>query len=412
MYPKSTKVGTPRVPHQDDITELIDAAIMADRAKRGDFSGGGLLAPAVQSLVDAAVEADRADQDAVHNSTFARSADLGFRTKLQSLGVVNLNHLAIGDSICEGAGASAPGKRWVDLLRTTVKAKYQPPYNIGGGGYVPIGGVYPAAQPCDWVLSGIAASVSSNEGFGGSYGRLLAAGNTASLTFTGTGIIVYYTDWPGGGNPTVTIDAVTVAQLRLASNPTKYGNRVVYTGLTNSPHTIVITYGANPISIYGALILNGDETAGWRTFLHARSGTTVPSGDLSRVPWASADPSLVTIYYGTNEYNTNETSALFQTRLSALVDTVRASTRSNPVIVLFMGYQPKHPTTPIEPWANYTGVVASVAAAKGCLTCDLTPSFGTGVISIGSGLIAGDQIHPSDAGYALIVTALMASLGI
>lgn len=37
---KPSKVGTPRVVHQDDIQELIDNAIMEDRVKRKDFDGG------------------------------------------------------------------------------------------------------------------------------------------------------------------------------------------------------------------------------------------------------------------------------------------------------------------------------------------------------------------------------------
>jgi hypothetical protein len=44
VYPPSTKVGTPRVPHQDDIQELIDAAIAKYKIedKRSEVNPGGL----------------------------------------------------------------------------------------------------------------------------------------------------------------------------------------------------------------------------------------------------------------------------------------------------------------------------------------------------------------------------------
>jgi hypothetical protein len=53
MYPKSSKVGTPRVPHQDDIQELIDAAIMINRTKTFQTSSEEISA-AVAALVNSA----------------------------------------------------------------------------------------------------------------------------------------------------------------------------------------------------------------------------------------------------------------------------------------------------------------------------------------------------------------------
>jgi hypothetical protein len=57
MYPRSSKVGTPRVDHQETIQELIDVSIMNDRTKRGDFAAGLSVAD-VHEIVDAALVAN------------------------------------------------------------------------------------------------------------------------------------------------------------------------------------------------------------------------------------------------------------------------------------------------------------------------------------------------------------------
>jgi hypothetical protein len=65
MNKDGSKVGDPRVPHQDDIQELIDTAIMADRAKRHDF-GGGSSEVEVQALIDA----DQTSQNTANNAKY------------------------------------------------------------------------------------------------------------------------------------------------------------------------------------------------------------------------------------------------------------------------------------------------------------------------------------------------------
>lgn len=330
-----------------------------------------------------------------------------FYRKINALDSQNLNVLHIGDSITEGNGASGPQKRWIDALRSKVKTKYQPPTIPGGSGYIPIGGVYPSVQPGDWSLTGATASVGQGEGFGGSYANMSTSGQTASLTFSGTGIILYFTDYAGNPDPTVTIDGAAVTPIPINSSPTIYGNGIAYTGLARGSHTIVVTVGTTPFHLYGGLVLDGDANAGWRTIVAARSGTQAPGvGTLS--VWNYVDPSLVTIYFGVNDYRNNASISTFETNLTTIVNYVK-SRSLNPKIVLIKGYEPLHPTTPIAPWSSYRDTVQKVANANNLLCCDILPKFGVGVISA---TYSADSVHPNDTGHSLIADAIMESLGI
>lgn len=325
-----------------------------------------------------------------------------------------MDHMAFGDSITVGQGASAPNKRWVDLVRDGVRSRRNPAGVVGGFGYIPIRNVYASVLPNIWELGGGAVEKTGNQGQpNGSYTQLAAAGESATLTFTGTGVRVHFTNY-NTSNPIgldITIDGSAVARPTFGANPANDAAYIDYTGLAAGTHTIVIAHNSTnavPYFIHGAMIFNGDATTGWRTMAHARSGSTV-NGAPNLSQWVAAyAPDVVTIYYGTNEYRNNNTPASFKTNLEGLLTKVQANSPSA-AILLIKGYQPAHPGTPANPWSAFRTAVDQVGAAASLPVLDLAQQFGSGIPTTA---MAADGVHPTDLGHQTIANMVMTAMGI
>lgn len=357
--------------------------------------GAVLSATYVPLLPDAATAAARG---AVH-------------TALGGILTTPLDHIGFGDSITVGSGTTGPGKRWIDRFRDRMRFR-NPPGVVGGFGYVPVGDVYAPVLPnVGWVLGGGAvATVSSHGQPNSTFVEFAAAGQTATLAFTGTGIRLHYLKYDTSNSQLqVTIDGTVVATPPFGA-PTDNAGHADYTGLAVGSHTIVVTHlaGSTPYRIDGALIFQSDAAAGWRCIPHARSGATVNTD--SRIgDWVTAYmPGLVTVYYGVNEYRNNITTAAFGTNLGTLIDLVQTKSPRS-VVVLVAGYEPAHPGTPIAPWSDYRQVVFDAAATRRLAVLDLQTTFGEGVIS---SVYSSDNVHPNDEGHSMIADALAMLLGV
>lgn len=339
------------------------------------------------------------------------SADLPaltrLHTALSNITAAPFDALHVGDSITEGANATGIGKRWVDIIRDRARTKYQPIGVTGGPNYVKGGHTYPGTVPFNWVRGGGATLELASGTYLGGYTMVLdAAGETTSLTFTGTSITVFYNAFTTTGAPSlpVTIDGAAAASIGpfntagIDESATK-----VYGGLTPGSHTIVISHpGGSTVKfrVHGALVNNGDESSGWRTWESALAGSQT---FVSAIPAFTrqirkVNPDLVTIYYGTNEYINNLAPATFETRLGDVVSAVLNNIRPRPTVALIRGYKPAHNgSAEVYAWPLYRDAVARVAEAKGVMLIDLEAPFANG-----TGLIDTDGVHPTDAGHAVI----------
>lgn len=347
-----------------------------------------------------------------------RTADsfLRFKNALANVERAPVDIMAIGDSITEGAGSSATGARWLDKLRDDLRAKYQPfgvtgagvtPTAKGGVGYVPASAAYSYVAPLTWTFTGT-SSAGASEGLG--FWNYTFGPGTATLTFTGTAIRVFYNDYYGLPNATVTIDgnavaSITSARTSAGSNPSSFKD---YTGLTSGSHTIVLTVSSGTFNLEGAMIFDGDETKGIRVWANAHSGSTT-FNDGNRIPrqLAAVNPSISTIYFGTNEYRNNVPVATFKSLLSGLATMVKSNTRPGSSILLISGYTPVHAGTPVATWQAYKDVVSQVATEVGCELLDLKPIF-----DATPSHLSGDGVHPSPAGHIAIKDAVLGALSV
>lgn len=351
------------------------------------------------------------------------SKDLPAITRLHSslanITTAPFDALYVGDSITEGANATAPGKRWVDLIRDRARTKYQPLGLAGGPNYVKAGHTYPTTVPYMWTRVGGAGQEIGNGLYIGGYTIFMdAAGEGASLTFTGTSITVFYNRFTVTGAPTlpVTIDGVAVEGLGpFDTAGVDEAATKVYSGLAPGEHTITVEHTGTDTTkyrVHGALVNNGDENTGWRAWESGVAGSKV---FVSALPAFTkqvkkVNPDLVTVYYGTNDYIANTDPALFEPRLADLVEAITANVRPRPTVALLRGYTPKHSGTPVYAWSDYQDAVTRVAEAKGVLLVDLEEPFGghgaTTDDMVAAGLVDTDGVHPTDAGHVAIADAV------
>lgn len=340
---------------------------------------------------------------------------------LERIAWLKVSHLARGDSISDGQGGqnqTTPGNtglRWVDMFRDRMRALYQPSGVAGGGGYSAAGGAYTngatgaSVYPFGWKYSTGVAGVGVTNALGETIVKLDATGEWASAQFYGTSIEVPYTEYPADNSQLiVTIDDVPVETPIFATSQTSVK---VYDGLPEGLHEIKFTHAAGTIEyrIHGGHVNNGDEDAGWHTWGAARSGAITPTHTALNPMISYVSPSLVTIYFFTNEFQTKVAVATAKTRLGNLVDLHR-SLSPNAAIVLIRGYEPEYKGegAPAAPWADYRQAAKEVAAAKGTILADLEPYFGGP--GVPSAAFVGDGVHPTPAGHALIDLAVWESL--
>jgi lysophospholipase L1-like esterase len=342
-----------------------------------------------------------------------------WRAALGARATTPVDILPIGDSLVEGQGASASTKRWTDLLRDDLRTRFQPAGVTGGEGYVP--GFYVVPGITDrWVTTG---TVAMREDLGGLGERTLvvAAGGTAELTFNGTGIDHLYEKGPVAGTFSWKIDAGSATNVNAASGTLSGGNVVQVRGLSAASHTLTITAVSSNTYIEGAMVYNGDESAGIRMWGAGHSGWQ--SDDLANtgsVDWFESvtpvQPDLVIIHLGLNDFGSQSQARIsptaMKTNIATLLTNVRAKCTIPPSVVLAIPYERFLPTgTLLAPWSDYRTALAEAAAADGNVALlDLGNVIGTFNPTDPYSLSAGDGVHPNDRGYRAIADAFTALL--
>lgn len=326
-----------------------------------------------------------------------------------------------GDSITERANVSGPGKGYIDVIRNEIQRKYNPFYAPGGKGFVGVSGIFKDFQPSEWVLSGGAGVVWDGKALGGFYANLNAAGKKMSMTFEGTGVELIYTEYATSEDAAslrVRVDGVVQPRPRFQYDGLAgglgqgWGGRHVVGGFTRGTHTIEVEQisGTAPFYFHGGVILDGDESAGFRQMMSARSGAQVTTVSGTVEHFRGWPIKLATVYFGTNEYRSNTTSAAFATNLESYAKRILDNVRPRPTLLLLKGYEPAGGGgTRIEPWANYRAAVDQVGATLGVPVLDLAPLFNEGVIA---SPYSTDGVHPTDLGHQMIGEAVIKFLGV
>ncbi|SEL12162.1 hypothetical protein SAMN05216359_105274 [Roseateles sp. YR242] len=217
--------------------------------------------------------------------------------------------VGIGDSWMEYRTATAFGRQWTQLLPKRLRAKY-PTAGIGSGGgigYVPIQNVSifaPYTNP--WVLAGAPAQNFTSGGLGLRYNIFGAAGQTATITFTGTHAVIHYLKASSTRVGYYKVDGGAAVTFETNNGAISDNGYVTIGPLVSGQHTLEVGWSSGgQVYIAGAAFYDGDLNAGIQFYEggHTAFRTTdylaVPALD-ARI--ATIGPHLLIIALGQNDF--------------------------------------------------------------------------------------------------------------
>jgi lysophospholipase L1-like esterase len=321
----------------------------------------------------------------------------------------------IGDSITEGensgAGASnGPASSWptmgyVGRIRSALQK-----YGDTGLGF--IAPFVPNQSPL-WTFSGTGWNKTAT-GFGvtNQYARSATNGDTATLTFEGTGFVICYAAGPNSGTFTYAIDGGTATSVN-ANNSTAIDNATVaITGLTVGQHTIVITNtDATGKVLY---LLGGQPTKspkGVTVHMVGRAGTM---SDVNSNP-ASLDitidllkPNLTIIALGANDYYNGMAISTYKANIQSIID--RALTTGD-VLLFANGIRGDGANGhPITNQVDYVNALKDLAKQNQVALVDLWSAWGgdPNYVQNTLGFYGnGQTVHPNDFGHESMARLLL-----
>lgn len=324
--------------------------------------------------------------------------------------------LVLGDSISEGNGTGYPAvESWPSVLGAMM------PRATGGGrggpGYIPAVYAWGTANSA-WTLAGGPVPCVSGSCYRGLGRRSLNIGNgqSASFSWRGDRLALYFTKTPTSGVMGVSIDGGTPAQISTTADPETNSARYVPATLPRGWHTVTVTrISGGPVHLEGGAFWDGDIGSGVTIWNGSHSGinTEFLIGSANEERWTAMidniGPDLVVIGLGTNDASALEvpgvyTPDIFGQRITTLIELVREhAAPAEPSFVLLQ--QPGSPHIDPEYWARHMDALADVAEAEGAYLLDLRPAIPQGPSS-GSSALYTDPLHPNPAGaraYAVAV---------
>ena len=319
---------------------------------------------------------------------------------LQGAGSAPADALFIGDSITEGYGAPSRSTRWLDLVRQQLQADW-------GG----VGAGYLAAHPSwwgagdrQWSLVGGRSDVTT--GLGLRAHHLDAAGAEMSTIVETGSFRLLYAAGPQHGAMEISVDG-TVAAVVDTYAPAPLGGQAWSSGpLGAGPHSVRVRpvpgYGRPTHSVLVEGIVEEDAPGGVRVWDagHAGYGSTHFVDQRGWEPAvATADPELVVIALGTNDYLFQLTGAQFETNLGLLVDRVTAAA-DGPVSVALMPMFNGEGRDPVR-YQPYVDAQRRLATARGLALIDLSGS--------NASLLTDDGVHPNGYGQRVLASTTLAA---
>lgn len=319
----------------------------------------------------------------------------------------------IGDSITEGAHCSDLGKATTPArLTQSLRARFPVAGVTGGRGWIPARNSSPGTTSIVTVAGG-----SSSTGWGPNwvYESLSTGTDTLTVSLTGTSFDIMYLKGSGFGVGYYTIDGGAAVTFD-TSNATSLDGNILHVSMAAGTHTIVVGWSSGgTVYIDGFIEYNGDETAGINVVRGGYSGSSTSTW-LSQTTWYDSipplAPALIVLQFGVNDSNPtigNLTAAQFKTNLQSLIAGLRGKFTTPPPFILSMLYQTSN--SYVEPWANYVAAAKQIAAGDAAIVMlDHSVRMPATTASATYGLYYGDNVHPSDKGYALIAETFAAVL--
>ncbi len=334
------------------------------------------------------------------------------REALSNAAATPMDIVVYGDSVGEGMHASAVSKRWADLLRARLRTDYPVPGVLADTpGYIPA--FYSMADPwLDWAVPTLGGTARKVErfGLGGRAVELDSLGE--SITFTGTGTVVevhYLKSDFLAGSFTITIDDGAPTTITTHDASAVAGVAAVWTSgpLSNTSHRIVAEYSSGFVSdVLGCKVYNGDRGRGVHVWDASHGGWTADIHQAANFTQLRAvSPDLAIVSLGFNDAGGTYPPAVFAERLGALVARIRANAPDCYILVLGL-YNPRDAeiSWDVPHWDQYIAAMAGVAAAT--TRADMLDLSTVMPDTWADPSLYADQVHPNDAGHALIANEI------
>lgn len=316
----------------------------------------------------------------------------------------NINFL--GDSITEGVGATNydsytnANKSYVSQVREKINLKY----GNTGFGFIPVG--YPYNKTLKWTFGG-EGWTDSTYGANAYSKKSSTNGDTATLTFTGTGIGLLFMNANTMGKFTYSIDGSDPVEIDTYSAVTSYSKIYEITGLESGEHTITITNttpDAKYLEFQGGYPITTNP--GFRVNMVGRASVGMGSiGAFARSLCASIDvftPVLTVISYSSNDFKSQLALGTYETYLKAII--TRAKMYGD-VLITTIGLRNESKTIPQE---SYFNVLRSVAVSENVPLLDIAKKWGNAASAVSNGYITSPETtHPNDVGHGDIASAVL-----
>jgi len=256
----------------------------------------------------------------------------------------------------------------------------------------------------------------------------MLSGATATLTFTGTGVQIFYRrrNVPGGSMVFTITDSnsTVVASGTLGTVTTAIGTNaenVAQTGassLTRGTYTLTVTASGGAIVLDGAYVYDGDENQGVRVFNSSLYGTNFDdwvsqgSSSLGTDAWQilrtnvqegdsvanGLEVSLVVVALGSNQIVATDFTSTVSTMITNIINAVVAGGNPAPSFALLV--PPSNTQQTDSDWATRLTELYSAASTNNWAIWDWAEL--TGSVKTDPFGWTNDQLHPTNAGHVAV----------
>jgi lysophospholipase L1-like esterase len=345
-----------------------------------------------------------------------------FWQKLAAVDSSPVDVLFVGHSYIEGVHAGSYQHTVEAYFRDHLRKTYQPADITGGYGYHTTPFV---AYFSDDPLVNSGGSVNYSNGLGRKAWSMSAAGNKRTLTFTGTGVDIFFSKYNAANMGYYKVDGGASTPIDGSNSvgghgsfKTTNGNRVQVRGLTAGSHTVEVGWtSGGAFFSEGFMVYNGDEAAGIRTWNggHSSQQSSFFIDTASNPQWIDLvpviNPALIVLCMMCNDYSLDVATipaATTKANLQTLIANMRSAAGNTVPVVLCSEFQ-RAPSTNVssDSWSAYVAVGDQVAAADpATLHFNMGNRFGAGPFGAATPVVNADLVHPSDAGMKLWAQSL------
>lgn len=322
----------------------------------------------------------------------------------------------IGESTTRGEYSSDEvNKSWVGVMKSSLQNKH----GDAGEGFI---NIYEGALSSEtkgrwtlgngWSICGASNTIiNSVGGFGGCYGTSNNNTSSSSLLFRGNAIELIYSKFINGGTADITINGKKVGSISCFADKQSFSNRIHYSGLSNSTHTLsVIPASSNNIYLEGAIASSGTKGIEVDKIAISSKRASYFNKDIQKESWNSMYlPELVLLSFGLNEAGNKFTVEEYKENMIGLVTYWKG--RGSDVCLI---PSPKPADSWTTNWASYVAALYEISDAYNTGIIDIYKAFykdytvaqQKGLFGLAkndfSGSSGTNTAHPSDEGYKYI----------